>query len=77
MGIGVFLGVQCQVLEFDNSPTPNVEGKNEWNIYAFFLLFNLKCNNPGKLSDSKEIMLIRKYNSFVFKCSIGTRGQHL
>jgi len=77
MGIGVFPGVQCSVLESDNSPTHSVEGKNEWNVYSFFLLFNLKYNNPEKLSDSKEIMLIIKYSNFVFKYSIGTRGLQL
>ena len=64
MGTVVFPDVQCPVLESGNSPTPSVEGKNEWNVYVFLLLLNLKCNNSEKPSDPKEIMRVRKYSSF-------------
>ena len=65
------------MFEFDISPTSSLEGKNEWNIYVFLLLANLKCNNSEKLSVSKEIMQVRKCDSFTFKCSIETRVVHL
>lgn len=65
------------MFEFDSSPTPSVEGKNEWNVYVFLLLVNLKCNNSEKMSDSKEIIQVRKCSSFFFKYNIGTRGVQL
>jgi hypothetical protein len=56
VGTGVFPSVHYPVFEFGISPTPSVEGKNEWNVLTFLPLVNLKCNNFEKLSDSEEIM---------------------